>query len=466
MPSPRKKLYLTSLVYATDTVGILISFLLAFWLRFSEILVVAPHGIPPVDEYLKALFVVVPAYIWVFRSYGLYQMGRYARRVEEIFVLLKGVAVGTVFLTALTFFYRRFTYSRVFLVFLWLTASWVVSLLRYALIQWTYRRRKRSQDLHRLLIVGGNRNARSLIKWARENPHLGHRIEGILVSEDGLVGKHFEDVPIVGTVEQCEDVIEKVKPDEVIVADPNLPKEKVANLLLRCEDGLISFRIAADLYGIVSNNLDVEYVATVPLLGFRPFPLDDPWNRLTKRTLDISVSACVIVLGFPIFLLTALAVKACDGGPVFYKQERIGQDGKRFYLFKFRTMRTDAEGSTGPVWASRDDDRCTPPGRFLRRFNLDELPQFWNVLRGNMSLVGPRPERPHFVDQFRDEIPRYMARHKIKSGITGWAQVNGLRGNTSLQERIKYDLYYAENWSLLLDLEILFMTLFAFRNAY
>jgi len=168
----------------------------------------------------------------------------------------------------------------------------------------------------------------------------------------------------------------------------------------------------------------------------------------------------------PILILAALAVKLTDGGDIFYRQERVGQDGKNFTLFKFRTMRSDAEQNTGPVWAKKQDDRCTAVGGFLRRFNLDELPQLWNVVRGDMSLVGPRPERPHFVNQFRSEIPRYMTRHKIKSGITGWAQVNGLRGNTSLQERIKYDLYYAENWSLLFDLEILFMTLFAFKNAY
>ena len=178
------------------------------------------------------------------------------------------------------------------------------------------------------------------------------------------------------------------------------------------------------------------------------------------------VSTIFMVVGSPVFLLAAIGIILTDRGPIFFSQERVGQDGKYFKILKFRTMRVEAEKETGPVWAKKDDDRCTRVGRFLRRFNIDELPQFWNVLKGDMSLVGPRPERPHFVDQFRSEVPRYMARHKVKSGITGWAQVNGLRGNTSLQERIKYDLYYMENWSVLFDLEILFMTLFAFRNAY
>ncbi len=449
-----------------DTLGILISFGVAFWFRFSGQIMPAHRGIPPIDEYLKALIVVIPIYIWIFRSYRLYQLGRHIRRVEEIFTLLKGVAVGTIFLMALTFLYRGFSYSRLFLIFLWFFASIFVSLFRYGLIQWLYRLRRSSQDIQHVLIVGANRNARALIEWAHQNPHLGYQVDGVLVQDKNLIGKHLEGVSILGLVEECEEIIKRINPDEVIVADPSLPKEEVADLLLHCEDGMVSFKVAADLYGIVTSNLDVEYVASVPLLGLQPFPLDDPWNRFLKRFLDLVVAFFLSILLSPVFLLAALAIKLTDGGSVFYRQERIGQDGKNFRILKFRTMRPEAEKESGPVWAKKGDERTTPIGRLLRRFNLDELPQLGNVLRGDMSLVGPRPERPHFVNQFRSEIPRYMSRHKVKSGITGWAQVNGLRGNTSLQERIKYDLYYLENWSLLFDLEIVFMTLFAFKNAY
>lgn len=449
-----------------DILAFFLSLLTAYWFRFSEVIIPAHRGIPPFEEYLRALFIAVPVYLWVFRSYGLYQPGRYVRRVEEIFTVLKGIGLGSLILMALTFFYRGFSYSRFFLVLLWFFSAIWVSLFRYVFIQGLYRMRRQSKDLDRILIVGANRNARNLIEWTKQNPHFGHRIEGILAKESELVGKHLDGVPIIGTVEECEKFVEQLHPDEVVVADPTLPKEKVADLLLRCEDGFVSFKVAADLYGLVTSNLDVEYVASVPLLGLRPLPLDDLWNRIQKRLFDFSVSALLLVLTGPLWLMAAFAIKMTDGGNVFYKQERIGQDGKGFILYKFRTMCSDAEQKTGPVWAKQEDARCTPVGKILRRFNMDELPQLWNVLRGDMSVVGPRPERPHFVNQFRDEIPRYMARHKIKSGITGWAQVNGLRGNTSLQERIKYDLYYAENWSLLFDLEILFMTLFAFKNAY
>ncbi len=466
MLSGKKRSLQAFLYFSGDIAAIFLSYFIAYWLRFSEIVIAAPRGIPPIEEYLRALPVALLVYLWVFHSYGLYQFGRHIRRVEEIFKVLKGVGLGSLILMALTFFYREFSYSRLFLVFLGISASVMVSLFRYATIQWMYHLNRQSKDAYRVLIVGANRNARNLIEWAKHNPHFGHHVEGVFAQEPELIGKHLDGVPIIGTLDQCDQLIKKIRPDEVIVADSTLPKEKIADLLLRCEDGLVSFKVAADLYGIVTHNLDVEYIATVPLLGLRSLPLDDPWNRTMKRLFDFSVASFLFIVLTPVWILASLSVKLSDGKEIFYRQERVGQDGKSFRLYKFRTMRPNAEVQSGPVWAQKGDDRCTAAGKILRGFNLDELPQLWNVLKGDMSLVGPRPERPHFVNQFRDEIPRYMARHKIKSGITGWAQVNGLRGNTSLQERIKYDLYYAENWSLLFDLEILFMTLFAFKNAY
>lgn len=466
MLSPKKRSLYAGWSAAGDLFAIGLGFLLAYWLRFSETIVPAQKGIPPMGEYAKALFIAAPVYLWVFRSYGLYQPGRHVRRVEEIFLVLKGISVGSLVLMALTFFYRGFSFSRVFLIFLWVSAALCVSMVRYLIIQLRYRRRRQSKDLHRILIVGANRNARKLIEWARMNPHFGHHVMGVLAKEKNLLGKHFEGVPVVGTLEEYDKVVAETRPDEIIITDPDLPKEQITNMLLRCESGLVSFKVAADLYGLVTSNLDVEHIASVPLLGLRSLPLDDPWNRWVKRGFDLVLSGLSFVLVLPVMIVIVLAIKWADGGPIFYTQERIGQDGRSFKLHKFRTMGPEAEAKTGPVWAQKGDERRTPVGVFLRRFNLDELPQLWNVFWGEMSLVGPRPERPHFVNQFRDEIPRYMARHKIKSGITGWAQVNGLRGNTSIQERIRYDLYYAENWSLLFDLEILFMTFFAFKNAY
>ena len=254
--------------------------------------------------------------------------------------------------------------------------------------------------------------------------------------------------------------------DEVIVADPTLPRETVSTLMMKCEDKLINFKLVADFYGLLTHHVDVEYLSNLPLLGVRDLPLDDPWNQWMKRLFDIFVSLIGLILASPLLFSIAIAIKVFDKGPILYKQKRVGRDEKVFTFYKFTTMRPDAEKKTGPVWAQPHDPRTTGMGRLIRKWNLDELPQLWNVLRGDMSLVGPRPERPHFVEKFRSQIPRYMARHKIKCGITGWAQIHGVRGNTSLEERIKYDIYYMENWTFTMDIEILFITLFAYKNAY
>jgi exopolysaccharide biosynthesis polyprenyl glycosylphosphotransferase len=252
----------------------------------------------------------------------------------------------------------------------------------------------------------------------------------------------------------------------VVLAQPGLSSERVLRVLYECEKEMVAFRWIADIFGLITAKMQVSYLGTVPILSFTDSPLNDWENRVLKRTMDIVLSASALVALSPLYLLLAVLVKMDSKGPIFFFQERLGEDGRQFKLIKFRTMKTDAESKTGPVWAKEEDDRRTRLGTSLRKTNLDELPQFWNVLAGDMSLVGPRPERPFFASQFKEDIPRYMARHSIRSGITGWAQVNGLRGNTSIEERTKYDLYYIENWSLVLDIKILFMTLWARRNAY
>ncbi|MGB9693044.1 MAG: exopolysaccharide biosynthesis polyprenyl glycosylphosphotransferase, partial [Candidatus Sumerlaeaceae bacterium] len=253
--------------------------------------------------------------------------------------------------------------------------------------------------------------------------------------------------------------------EEIIAAQPDLPAEELLDFLLECEKELVRIRVVPGLLESMLVEMSVEQIDGIPLFGLKETPLRG-WNVVFKRAFDIVVSATILVLASPLMAVIALAVKLSSPGPILYKQTRVGLDGRKFKIVKFRSMVANAEETTGPVWASPDDPRVTRVGRFLRRWNLDELPQFWNVLRGDMSLVGPRPERPHFVKQFRESIPRYMARHRVKCGITGWAQVNGLRGQTPIEDRIAYDLYYIENWSFWLDLKILALTLFARKNAY
>lgn len=461
----RRHLHFTVLTAIGDGVAVLLSFYLAYLVRFHSGLIQIQDR-PPFVAYGRVLPIVLLVYLFFFRAYGLYQARRQIRRIEEIFLVLKATAFAMIALMAMTFFYRGYSYSRIFLVNLWVLSAFGVSLSRYCLIQWEYARKRMRKDLTRVLLIGATRNARSIIQWARNNPHYGHDVIGVLARDVALVGKHVEGVPIVGCSAEDEKFIERMKPDQVVLLDPTYPRDRITDLVVICEDEMVDFKVAADFFGLMTRNVSVENISTVPLLGFRSLPLDDFWNRLIKRLFDLVTSSFFLVVTLPLWVVILVLIKLDDGGPVFYAQERIGRDQRVFKLLKFRTMKVDAERDTGPVWATPEDSRRTRVGHFLRRWNLDELPQLLNVLWGDMSMVGPRPERPHFVNQFRETIPRYMARHKIKSGLTGWAQVNGYRGNTSIQERIKYDLYYMENWSLLFDIEILLMTFFAFKNAY
>lgn len=465
MPALKNRAFLL-LTILFDIAAIAISFLAAYFLRFIYVIVPLKGHAPHFFDYAPVLFFVVVVYLWFFRAYGLYESRHQMRRIEEIFKVVKAVSFAVIILMAMTFFYRTLTYSRVYLLILWFLSAIFVSLGRYLLIQWEYHRKRQHKDIARVLLVGANRNTRHIIQWARDNKHYGREIIGVLAQNPAAVGKHFEGAPILGTLPQCESFIDSLRPDEVILLETSLDRATITDLVALCEDRLIEFKIGADIYGLLTRNVDVEYISTVPLLGFRELPLDDVWNQAIKRTFDVGGSLLLILVTSPLLLLSILLIKTSDGGPIFYLQERMGRDQKLFKVIKFRTMKVDAEKETGPVWAKSDDKRRTRLGTFLRRWNLDELPQLWNVLKGDMSLVGPRPERPHFISEFRGKIPRYMARHKIKSGLTGWAQVNGYRGNTSIEERLKYDLYYMENWSLMFDVEILFMTFLAFKNAY
>ncbi len=448
-----------------DVAMIILSLVLAYSIRFMHALSTG-QGIPPLANYFHALIVIVPVFLWFFRESRLYQPTRHVRRIEEIFLVLKSVTYSIVVLMAVTFFYREFSYSRLYLVFLWMTSCMLISTGRYLLIQWEYVRRLQKKDTLEVLIIGSGHNARNLIRWTKNNPHYGQVPVGILTHDPEQVGKHFEDVPVIGQTYQWEEFIHRLQPNQVVLLDPAFSREMITDLVATCEDAFIEFKMGADIHGLIASNVGVEYISNIPLLGFRSLPLDDPWNRFLKRSFDLIVATLMMLIFLPFGALVAFAIRLEGKGPIFFYQERMGRDKRVFRLVKFRTMKVDAEKETGPVWAKPEDDRRTRSGEFLRRWNLDEVPQLLNVLKGEMSLVGPRPERPHFVDRFRESVPRYMARHKVKSGLTGWAQVHGLRGNTSIEERIKYDLYYMENWSLLLDVEILIMTFFAFKNAY
>jgi exopolysaccharide biosynthesis polyprenyl glycosylphosphotransferase len=318
----------------------------------------------------------------------------------------------------------------------------------------------------RLICIGTTDQALAVTTSIAKHPELCYDIVGVISERPDEDRRELDGIPVLGTIAEASRILVRGAADEVILCLPNLDHETKARLIVQCEKEYIDFRLVPDIYEILASNVEIVTIAGVPLVGLKNLPLDSAWNRLLKRSIDLVGSVVgILILGLPM-LIIALLIKRTSPGPVFYRQARCGEDGRQFTMVKFRTMVVDAEKETGPVWADQDDPRKTPLGRWLRRYNLDELPQLFNVLKGDMSLVGPRPERPYFIEQFKELIPRYFSRHHVKSGITGWAQVNGLRQNTSLEERIKHDIYYIENWSVLLDLRILFRTLFTKKHGY
>jgi Undecaprenyl-phosphate glucose phosphotransferase len=288
------------------------------------------------------------------------------------------------------------------------------------------------------------------------------------VDGNGLHQGEVMGLPILGTVSELSAIIDRYEVDEVMIALPEAPREKLLEIISRCDRSRIGIKVFPDVFQIIASELSIGDLDGLPMLTVRDVALRG-WKLTLKRAFDLVVGSICLIIASPWMLLIALAVKLDSPGPALFVQERMGLDARPFPVIKFRTMRTDAEAETGPVWAKAGDPRCTRLGAFLRHYSLDELPQLINVVLGEMSLVGPRPERPVFVEQFRQRIPRYMDRHREKAGLTGWAQVNGLRGDTSIEERTKYDLWYVENWSLLLDIKILIRTLFRVLrdpNAY
>jgi len=320
------------------------------------------------------------------------------------------------------------------------------------------RRWRAGIGLKRVLIAGAGDLGRVVADKVLEHRELGFKVVGFL--DDKAGGDHigYRGIPLLGTLAEADDIIKREAADHLYVALPLEEHVKMLGLIEATNREGVDIHVVPDLLQFIALRARLENLDGVPIISLNDVPLRG-FNSVLKRAIDVMISSVALACLSPFFAIIAVLIKRTSPGPVFYKQERMGLDGKAFNVYKFRSMHQDAEEETGPVWARDDDPRATPIGRLLRKTDFDELPQFWNVLRGDMSIVGPRPERPYFVEQFKHRIPQYMLRHKVKAGITGWAQVNGWRGNTSLEKRIEYDLYYIENWSVALDLKIMWLTL-------
>jgi Undecaprenyl-phosphate glucose phosphotransferase len=457
---------------AGDTLLGMASFLCAYLLRFEILdrLLPISKGTPPFGQYMRiAPFIglLVPI---AFQVQGLYRLRRGRSRVDDFF----GVFVGTILAVVLglggTLYYQTyFTPEATKDVGLYEVSQYVWLLFLVLNVGFAYAQRELIREflegrwragigLKRVLIAGAGELGRTVADKVLEHRELGFKVVGFL--DDKAGGDHigYRGIPLLGMLAEADEIIKREGVDHLYVALPLEEHVKMLGLVEATNREGVDIHVVPDLLQFIALRARLENLDGVPIISLNDVPLRG-FNSLLKRAIDVAISGLALTAGAPILGAIAIFIRWTSTGPIFYKQERMGLDGKAFNVYKFRSMLVGAEDETGPVWARDDDPRATPIGRWLRKLDLDELPQLWNVLRGDMSIVGPRPERPYFVEQFKHRIPQYMLRHKVKAGITGWAQVNGWRGNTSLEKRIEYDLYYIENWSVALDLKIMWLTL-------
>lgn len=435
----------------------------AYWLRFAYW--PSPDGTPDLATVAEPLPIVLGLAAVAYRLSGLYEIHRLQQLPRELGVVLKAASLMFLLAITATFFRRELYESRLALALFFALNTCGLLFTRRLIWQMLAWLRRRGLNHGRAVIVGAGRTGRTVAEVLFANHWTGLEPVGFV---DEPSRNEPELLPRLGNIDQLAQVILEHDVDHVFVALPLSRYQELPYVYQQLTDVVVEVQLVPDIPDLAGMRIRMLEISGVPFLGLRENPLFG-WRWYAKRTMDVVCAALLIVVASPLLALLALFVKLTSRGPILFRQPRAGLAGRNFDMLKFRTMRLDAECASGPVWASRNDNRCTPIGGLLRKWSLDELPQLFNVLAGDMSLVGPRPERPFFIDKFRKEIPNYSWRHQVKAGITGWAQVNGWRGNTSLRRRVEYDLYYINHWSLWLDIQILWMTLWTgmrHRNAY
>jgi Undecaprenyl-phosphate glucose phosphotransferase len=456
------------------------AFVAAYVLRFYTGFIPITRGLPPLRQYLNVLpFIAVVVPLGFFLQ-GLYRFRRGRSRVDDFFAVFVGSILAVLFGIVATLYVQAYfapEAARDAGVFQVSQPVWAIFLVlnvaltfasRELVREMLERRWRAGIGMKRILIAGSGDLGRMIADKILEHRELGYQIVGFV--DDRAFGDHlgYRGLPLLGTIDDAAEITAREGIDHLYVALPPEQHVRMLELLESTSREMVDVKVVPDLLQVIALRARLEDLDGIPVININDVPLQGV-NSLVKRVFDLTISGATLFSLAPLLAALALLVKVTSKGPIFYRQERMGLDGKSFTIIKFRSMLDNAERETGPVWATDGDARVTPLGRFLRRSNFDELPQLWNVLRGDMSLVGPRPERPHFVEQFKHRIPQYMLRHKVKSGLTGWAQVNGWRGNTPLDKRIEYDLYYIENWSVRLDLKIMWLTVlrgFFHKHAY
>ncbi|MCI7170823.1 undecaprenyl-phosphate glucose phosphotransferase [bacterium] len=456
-----------------DAVVVIVSYAFAWWLKFSSGFVDKEIGVLSFEFYMRALILIVPLYILLYYAFNLYTPKRVQGRRLEFSNIVLANTVGLLilmagFFLALSYSEQLKNFSRSMFIYFFMINIVLEEIERLMIRAFLRSIRKNGYNQKHILLVGYSKAAEQYIDRIKQNPQWGYNIRGIL--DDNIArGTMYKGVKVIGSVGNLSYILPENKLDEIAITLGLEEYYKLEKIVAECEKSGVHTKFIPDYGNIIPTRPYTEDLLGLPVINIRYVPLSNTFNALIKRLTDIIGSIICIIIFSPIMLTSAVLVKMTSKGPLIFKQERVGLHNKPFQMYKFRTMYVQTEEEEKKGWTQKNDPRVTSVGRFLRKSSLDEFPQLFNVLKGDMSLVGPRPERPQYVEKFREEIPRYMIKHQVRPGMTGWAQVNGYRGDTSIRKRIEHDLYYIENWTLGLDIKILFLTVFKGfinKNAY
>ena len=435
----------------TDGILVFCSFLLGYWTRFY--LFSDAASMQDIFGYLHFGVWVVLIQLFLYAFFGLYQSRRNSRLYREFELILIANLLGLFVLQTFLFLTKNVNFSRkaIFLYFGFVTAA--ISLKKLIIHKYLRYLRKTGRNIKTILLVGSGASARKVIDEINSSPYLGYKIIGYVSDQ-----KSFTEISYLGSIKKLRPILLKQKPDEVIAGLSETEFTQTPDIIAACEYSGAKLSLIPFYAQYLPAHPQADFLNGIPLINLRKVPLDNLLNAFLKRLTDIIGSAVLLVLTSPLLIIAAIGIKCTSPGPIFFRQRRVGKNKKLFTMYKLRSMRVNNSSDT--AWTTNNDSRKTKFGAFLRKFSIDEIPQFWNVLKGDMSLVGPRPELPVFVNEFKDSIPLYMVKHQVRPGITGWAQINGFRGDTSIEKRIEFDVHYIENWTYWLDIKILLLTPF------
>lgn len=453
-----------------DAVVVAISYLLAWYIKFATVFAGTEPGAGalPMETYFSFLYFVVPGYILIYYYFNMYKPKRATRRKYEIINIITSNTVGMVLFIVVLFIIKQQHFSRIMMFLFYVINIVLTTVFRSVIRSMLQFFRRKGYNMKYILLIGYSRAAEEYITRINANPQWGYVVRGIL--DDRIPsGTTYKGVKVVGRIENIHYILPENKLDEIAITLALKDYDHLEYIVDLCEKSGVHTKFIPDYNSLVPSHPYTEDLMGLPVINIRYVPLTNTVNLVAKRIVDIVGALCGIILASPFMIVSAIAIKASSSGPIIFKQERVGLHNKIFKMYKFRTMEMQKVSEEAKGWTVKDDPRVTKVGKILRKTSLDELPQLFNILMGEMSLVGPRPERPQFVEKFKEEIPRYMIKHQVRPGLTGWAQINGYRGDTSIRKRIEYDLFYIENWSMGFDIKIMFLTIFKGfinKNAY